>query len=640
MDNKYVKRLEELSAKMRENGIDFFLVPMGDYHGSEYSGKHFACIEYLTGFTGSAGMLLMENLSDGRSLFMLWTDGRYFLQAAEELKKSGVKLMKSGEEGVPEPDVYLSETVKARKESSVIGFDGRVVSASKIEKLRKTLDKVCKDRYSFVSNDLAGKLWDGDKSEQRPPLSSEAVWEIRKNFSGRTRPEKLSMLRAEMKKEGVDAFVITALDETAWLFNLRGNDVLYNPVFLSYAIIEADRARLYLNTGDYPRRVLTPMLFDSDPIEALEYGIKTANDHAGTARKEKTEKLYALPYAEFFDDLEKLAKGGARIAFDGNSASEAVKEAAESGKTEPKNITSPIIRMKAIKNRVEIENVRQAHIYDGVALTKLIYWLKTAVRSGRESATELSVAEKLKSFRKLRSTYIDESFAPIIAYGKHGAIVHYEADAESNIPIGKDGFLLMDTGGHYLEGTTDVTRTIAMGKPSSEEKSHYTAVLQGNLRLADAIFKAGTEGSRLDMIAREPLYRMGLDFNHGTGHGVGYLLNVHEGPQSISIRRKNDVPVEAGMITSNEPGVYFEDRYGIRLENLILCKEQFKTRYGSFLGFETLTMVPFDPEAIDWDMLGEQDRLLLADYHRKVFMTLSPYLEAEESEWLEDICGQ
>ena len=621
--------LEKLFGKMRKQGVDLLLIPMGDYHGSEYISDYFKQIRYLTGFTGSAATVTV--CAENREV-LLFTDGRYFLQAEKELRGSGIKLMKCGNAGVPTVKEYISiKAATSGLKQYCIGFDGRLVSASFVSELMESLKEKGRQKGIRLAADIdpLGEIWNADEENPRPCLPAEPIWELRKNFTGLERGRKLASLRARMREEGAEIFVISALDEIAWLFNLRGNDIDYNPVFLSYALISEKDARLFLNTGDYPRRMITPMLFDNDALNA-------------------EGKIFAQPYSEFFKVLKKQAESGKKIWYDPGAVSYLVKESIEkaAGKSGVPAVTkaSPIKLIKAIKNNTEIENERQAHIYDGVALTKLIYWLKTEVRSGKAAADELSVAEKLKSLRASRPSYLGESFAPIIAYAHHGAIVHYEADEKSRLKIddGKGGehagFLLMDTGAHYLEGTTDVTRTVVLGKPSEEEKRNYTAVLAGNMRLSDAVFKEGTPGNRLDIIAREPLYRLGLDFNHGTGHGVGYLLNVHEGPQNISIRGKNEHGLMAGMICSDEPGFYLDGKYGIRLENLVCCREMFKNSYGSFLGFETLTLVPFDPEAVDFDELSEHDRQLLSDYHRRVLKIIGPELSKEERTWLADIC--
>ncbi len=620
---------DRLIAKTRKLGIDLLLIPMSDFHGSEYISDHFKLIRYLTGFTGSAATVIV--CADSREV-LLFTDGRYFLQAEKELRGSGIKLMKSGNPGVPTVKEYIAiKAATSELKQYCIGFDGRLLSAAYVKELVDCVkDRAGEGKIRLAADiDPLGEVWDEDEENIRPELPAEPIWELRKNFTGLERSKKLAALRMRMREQGADVLVVSALDEIAWLLNLRGNDVAYNPVFLAHALISETDVRLFLNTGDYPRRVITPMLFENDAVEA-------------------GGKIYAQPYSEFYKALKKIAKSRKRIWYDPETVSYLVQEcsaqALSGGVSGPVTKPSPLRLMKAVKNPVEIDNERQAHIYDGVALTRLIYWLKEEVKSGREETDELQLAEKLVKLRAEQSSYLGESFAPIIAFAHHGAIVHYEADEKSRLKIEGNvndkgaRFLLMDTGAHYLEGTTDVTRTVVMGQAEPDEKRNYTAVLAGNLRLANAVFKEGTPGNRLDIIAREPLYRIGLDFNHGTGHGVGYLLNVHEGPASISIRGKNEHALMPGMICSDEPGVYLDGKYGIRLENLVCCRELYRNSFGSFMGFETLTLVPFDPDAVDFDMLDEKDRQLLADYHRRVRMTIGPLLPEKERAWLDDIC--
>ena len=382
--------------------------------------------------------------------------------------------------------------------------------------------------------------------------------------------------------------------------NLRGNDIAYNPVFLSYLVLSGARATLYVRN-----RESLPVFEEAVDVRA---------------------------YEDFYQDLKSFP-AGSRIWLDADTVNYKIVSLLD-GKYKIMTAKSPIALEKAVKNHTEIENERLAHIRDGVAVTRFIRWLKTEVRTGKEEATELSAAEKLEGYRKQMPHYLGQSFAPIIAYGSHGAIVHYEPTEGTDIPLGNESFLLADTGGHYLEGTTDITRTIVMGSITKLQKQHYTAVLMGNLRLMDAKFRYGLSGAHLDYLAREPLYRMGLDFKHGTGHGVGYLLNVHEGPNAIRSRVAEDGVFKQGMITSDEPGLYIEGAYGIRLENLILCVHAEKTEYGQFMQFEPLTFVPFDPEAVDLEMLTGRDKELFEGYQKQVYETLAPYLTEEEKQWL------
>ena len=650
--NIYSKRISKLAERMKRQGIDACLIPMCDDHNSEYVGDYYKNIRYFTGFTGSAGTLVVSAARrqiKGQPAYaaFLWTDGRYFIQAAEELKGSGIKLMKAGEEGVPAIPEFLSALKKSVLEAEedrqaeggspenqapakyTVALDGRLFTTPMVENLARAIGAVKGGNAALVTEEqTADEVIEDDDGFERPEMPHSAIWELAPSFAGITREEKLGTLRDELENftnadgERPTVFVLTALDEIAWLFNLRGGDVDFNPVFMAYALVTEDHASLFLNTGDYPRRILTPAVYSGKP--------PSGSGH----------EMYAFPYQEFFKALKKLAEAGAVIAYDRSSASYAVTSVIErNAAKKPVALTSPVRMMKAVKNHVEIENEKKAHLYDGVAITKLLYWLKTSVRTGEASATELSVAYKLAGLRAEQPHYLGESFAPISAYAEHAAIVHYEADEKSDAEIKNEGMLLLDTGGHYLEGTTDVTRTVVMNDSehplSKEEKQAYTAVLMGNLRLADAVFKAGTTGSSLDILAREPLFKIGRDFNHGTGHGVGYLLNVHEGPNNISMRRRGDAGFAPGMITSDEPGVYIEGKFGVRLENLLLCVEKdIEGADGTYLGFEPLTLVPFDHEAIDFSMMTEEDKRLLREYEEKVWVSISPRLSRKEREWL------
>ena len=587
-------RLQRLREQMSACGIGIYIIPMNDFHGSEYIGDYFKLIAYFSGFTGSAGTLVVTQEDE-----YLWTDGRYFLQAEKQLEMTGIKLQKMGESGV----LTIAEFVKSYMEQETqkektVGFDGRLVSAGFAEKLRGL--KIVSDQ------DLAGKLWDEDTQHLRPAFPKAPVWRLEDAYAGVSAGEKLSRIREDMKKKKADYLMLTTLDDIAWLTNLRGGDIAYNPVFLSYMIVTETEALLFCH------------IEDSDIKEYL-----SACD------------IKLQDYDEFYNRIQEILPKS-RVWIDPASVSLRVTELIPDG-CEKIEAANPLIRRKAIKNKTEVQNIRQAHIKDGVAVTKFIYWLKTRVRSGKERVTETGAAEKLVQFRRQQEDYLGESFAPIIAHGKHGAIVHYNAQDGDNAWIEAENFLLCDTGAHFLQGTTDITRTIAMGTLTQEQKRHYTAVLQGNLRLTNARFKHGLTGANLDYIAREPLYRLGLDFNHGTGHGVGYLLNVHEGPNAFRMRYFEDGVFEEGMVTSNEPGFYPEGQYGIRLENLIVCTAAEETQYGQFLCFEPLTMVPFDKEAIDEKMLTQEDKHLLNAYHRQVYEAIADRLTEEERVWLFEV---
>lgn len=593
MQKEQIKeRLLQLKKAMKDNGIAVYVIPMNDFHGSEYIGDYFKLIRYFSGFTGSAGTLVVTEEES-----FLWTDGRYFIQAQQELDKTEIRLQKMGEKDVPSVAEFILDYFdgKERVKKAAVGFDGRLVSIAFVRKL---------DGLSIVSDkDLAGDIWNRDKENKRPAFPKNPIWVLDEKYSGQAAEDKLSKIRENMQKEKADVLLLSTLDDIAYMTNLRGSDIAYNPVFLSYMIITKDDAALYCNIN---------------------------NPQIDNYLKEKGIRVCG--YESFYDDIKRIEEKSC-VWMDEQSASYRMSELLpEDCKRLAKS--NPVILQKALKNEIEAENIRIAHRKDGVAVTKFIYWLKNYVCTGREYATEISAAEKLVQFRKQQPDYLGESFAPIIAFAEHGAIVHYCAKEISDTALEARSFLLADVGGHYLQGTTDITRTVAMGKLTAEQKRYYTAVLQGNLRLANAYFKKGLIGANLDYLAREPLYRLGLDFNHGTGHGVGYLLNVHEGPNGFRMRQDAEGVFEEGMVTSDEPGLYLEGEYGIRLENLILCMNAAKTSCGQFLKFEPLTMVPFDREAIDAKMLTAEDRKLLNAYHAKVYDTIAQELTEEERKWL------
>ncbi len=586
------ERLQALREEMKSRSLAAYIVPTDDFHSSEYVGNYFKAREYLSGFTGSAGTLLVEP-----DRAALWTDGRYFLQAEQQLAGSGIRLMKSGQPGVPALADYLAESLS---EGDVIGFDGRCVTGAFVEKLK---EKTGEKRIAFYGEeDLAGLVW-----RERPPLSAEPVWELSTAYAGLSREEKLAAVREKMTKRQADAFLTTALDEIAWLLNLRGNDVKNTPVFLAYFLLTENCAALCAQK------------------EAFSEEIREKLGQAGI-------NLY--PY-EGIEELTAALPLGTRLLADEGKVNYRLLQAVPEG-VKRVGGESPIALLKAVKTPREITNIRQAHEKDGAAVTRFIYWLKTNVEKG--TVTEMGAADQLEQFRSGMEGYLGPSFDPIIAYGAHGAVVHYEATPETDAVLRPEGFCLADTGGHYIEGTTDITRTIALGELTAEEKRAYTLVLKGHLRLGAAKFLQGVCGQNLDVLAREPLWQEGLDYNHGTGHGVGYLLSVHEGPQSFRWRITKEascVPLEEGMILSNEPGLYLTGKFGIRHENLVLVRKGEKNDFGQFMYLEPLTMVPFDRDAIDEKLLTVEERKLLNDYHQRVFEAVSPWLAGEELLWLE-----
>ena len=586
------KELTQLREAMARHGVDWYLVPTDDFHGSEYVGDFFKCRSHVSGFTGSAGTLLVSGTWAG-----LWTDGRYFLQAAQQLEGSGIDLMKMGEPDVPSLTAFLSEQLQA---GQVLGFDGRTVSGVLYDRLKR----IAEEHGASVAcgMDLAGESW-----TDRPPMSAEPVFELPAELVGQSRAEKLAHVRAEIAKAGADTLVLASLADICWLYNIRGNDVACTPVVLSFSAVTEREAILFLNPAVLPEDVRAHL--EADGVEIRPYG--------------------------GIDGYVRGLKPGSTVMLNPAVVNSAILAAVPEGvRVLPK--TDPTVLPKAAKNPTEVANIREAHVKDGVAVTRLMYWLKHEI--GRTPMDELSVAEKLEEFRREQEHYLEPSFSPIIAYGPHGAIVHYSATEESNAVIQPRSFLLADTGGHYLEGTTDITRTFAMGPLTDEEKRFYTLVLKGHLRLGAARFQHGCTGLNLDYLAREPLWRIGMDYNHGTGHGVGYVLGVHEGPQGFRWRQNGNAAVlEPGMVTSDEPGIYLEGKFGIRLENLTVVCETLTNEYGRFLHLEYLTMVPFDLEAIVPEMLEPCEKAWLNEYHELVREKLLPRLPEEEGRWLLEV---
>lgn len=588
------EKLAALRAEMKTRGLGAYVVVTDDFHASEYVGAFFKARAWLSGFTGSAGTLVVLPESAA-----LWTDGRYFLQAAQQLAGSGIELMRDGQSGVPTLADFLRDNVE---EGGFIGFDARTVSA---DLARAIGAKTAAKHIRFAGDeDLVDLIW-----SDRPALSCGKLWALDAKYAGFTREEKLAQVRGKMKELGADVFVIPALDEIAWLLNLRGSDVLYTPVFLSFLLLTQDGATLCVQH------------------EAVSAEIEAALAADG---------ITLAPYDAVYRLVSSLP-AGTRVLLDGARANyRLMNSVPENAVTLEK--TSPIQLMKAIKHPLEQENERKAHLIDGVAVTRFIYWLKHNV--GRERITELSAAEKLTALRAEGEGFLDQSFEPIIAFAEHGAIVHYDPTPETDVEMQPRSFCLADTGGQYLTGTTDITRTIALGALTDEEKRIYTLVLRGHLQLGAAKFLHGCTGENLDIYARAPLWEQGLDFNHGTGHGVGFVLGVHEGPERVHWRvtgKKEHVVIEEGMLFSNEPGMYLAGKFGVRTENLVLVRDAGSSEYGRFLSLEPLTLVPYDRDAIDVSLLTSSDVSLLNSYHAKVFAALSPYLAGDELAWLKEV---
>ncbi len=585
------ERLSRLRALMQQKGAGAYYVPTADFHLSEYVNPYFKSRQYLTGFTGSAGTLVVT-----MDEAALWVDGRYFIQAEEQLSGTPVKLMKMGEEGVPSVLEYLSKL----PEGAVIGLDGRTVSAAMALRMEKTLST--RNITLEPDMDLVGDIW-----PDRPPLPNAPVYVLGVDSVGVSAADKIADIRRVLVEKDADAHVLCTLDDIAWLFNLRGGDVECNPVFLSYAIIERDAAYIFADKSKF---------------------------HACVQEYLRQLNVTLLPYNDIYEFASKYDEGDA-ILLSTASVNYTLYD-----KLYDKAIIideeNPEQLKKAIKNPVEIENMRKAHIKDGLAVMRFMRWVKENV--GKEPISELSAAAKMDSLRLETEGNLGRSFSTISAYGPHAALPHYAPTEESNLAVEPRGFLLMDSGGQYYEGTTDITRTIAVGPLTDTEKKHFALVLRSMLRLANARFLYGCRGLNLDILARGPLWDEGLDFKHGTGHGIGYLLNVHEAPNGfrwkIVPERVDSCVFEEGMITSDEPGIYIEGSHGIRTENLIVCRKGEKNEYGQFMYFETLTMAPIDLDAIDPSYLNDTEKQQLNDYHKLVYEKLSPYMDDGEREWL------
>ena len=595
------ERIEALRERMRREGMDAYMVPTADFHGSEYVGAHFKCREYLSGFTGSAGTLVVTGTEAG-----LWVDGRYFVQAEAQLAGSPVRLYRMGMENVPSIREFLLDRLP---EGGVLGFDGRTVSAGEAQGLEEGLSE--KRIRLAVSKDLVDEIWEG-----RPPLSENRVWVLGERYAGRSASDKLQSVRAAMRESGADLHVITALDDIAWILNIRGSDVRCNPVALAYLAVSEEACILFTGLGE------------EEPRGGFGNLTEEAAAHLASLSVE------VKPYHGVYRFAREVS--GKTVLMEAKKVNCALYTAFAAANRIVEGVT-PASRMKAVKNFVEAENLRRAHVKDGVAVTRFMYWMKK--NAGKIPMDEITASDYLDGLRKEQGC-LDLSFPTISAYREHGAICHYMATEESKKPICAEGLYLVDSGGQYLEGTTDVTRTFALGPLSDEERELFTAVAVGMLRLADAKFLYGCRGRNLDYIAREELWRRGLDFNHGTGHGVGYLLNVHERPNGFGWRdmpgKDDNAVLEEGMVTSDEPGIYLEGRFGVRIENLLLCVKREKNGYGQFMGFESLTCVPIDLDAIDPAVMTERDVELLNRYHRKVYETLEPYFAGEEREWLRE----
>ncbi len=586
------QRLKKLRDLMAKRGMDAYVIPTSDFHESEYVGDYFKARKYMSGFTGSAGTLVVTAKEA-----CLWTDGRYFIQAANQLKDTTVTLMKIGEEGTPLIEDYLYKAIPAKGK---LGFDGRVVTASEG---RSFMERLADKQVSLAtSEDLVDLIW-----EDRPAMSAKPAFLLDEKYAGKSAVQKLDELRKAMKENGCTIHVITTLDDIAWLFNIRGNDVECNPVVLSYAVITMEKAHFFVNPACLNEEIREKLSADGVEIH---------------------------PYGEIISFVKSLS-ADETVLLDPQKVNYEIDSSIQGKKVEKAN---PTQLAKAIKNPVELKNIRNAHIKDGVAFTKFMYWLKTNV--GKIPMTEMSAAEYLLARRAEQDGFIEPSFETISAYKANAAMMHYSATEESNAELKPEGMLLVDSGGQYYEGTTDITRTMVLGPITEEQKLHFTTVLRSNLSLANARFLHGCIGMNLDILARGPIWDLNLDYKCGTGHGIGYLLNVHEAPNGfrwkIVAERRDSAVLEEGMVTTDEPGIYIEGSHGIRTENELICRKGVKNGDGQFMYFEPVTYAPIDLDGVDPQYMTEKERRTLNDYHAMVYGLLFNYLTEEERDWLKE----
>ena len=584
------ERLKALREQMKEKKIDIYIVPTADFHQTEYVGEYFKARKYITNFSGSAGTAVIT-ADEAR----LWTDGRYFIQAAEQIAGTTVELMKMGEPGVPTIKEYLADTLKA---GGNIGFDGRAVAMSE----GLAYEEIAKEKNGRViyACDLIDEIW-----EERPALSAEPAWILEEKYAGETAAGKLSRIREYMKENGASVHVLTTLDDICWTLNMRGNDIEFFPLVLSYGIITMSQMHLYINEAKL-----------SEEMKA-----QFAKDN-----------ILLHPYNDIYEDVKMIAEEES-VLIDSARLNYALYSNIPDGvkKIEQRN---PEVLFKAVKNPVEIENIRKAQLKDSVAHVRFMKWLKENV--GKIRITEMSASEKLDEFRMEMGNFIRPSFEPISSYGEHCALMHYTSSPETDVELKEGNVFLTDTGAGFYEGSTDITRTYALGEIPDIMKEHFTLTLMGHMGLANARFLYGCTGMNLDLMARKPLWDRGLDFKCGTGHGMGYLLSIHESPAGFRWRyRAGETAVlEEGMVLTDEPGIYIEGSHGIRLENEILVRKGEQNEYGQFMYFETITYIPMDLDAVKTEMLPEETRIQLNDYHRTVYEKISPYLNDEEKEWL------
>ena len=582
---KVSERIAKLRALMAEKGIDAYVVPTADFHQSEYVGEHFKARKYITGFSGSYGTAVICQDDAG-----LWTDGRYFFQATNELEGSGVRLMKMFVGDTPSVTEYLADKIP---EGGKVGFDGRVLSMDEGKEYEDALSP--KNISIDYEEDLIDQIW-----EDRPPLSDKPAFFLDEKYSGESSAHKLERVRKIMKDNGATVHIIASLDDTGWLLNVRGDDIDFFPLLLSYSIVRMDGVDLYVDETKLNDRILEEF---------------------------KKVNVTLHPYNDIYEDIKKL-------------------DASETALIDPmkmnyalyKNIpckiveaANPTILMKAMKNDVELENIKEAHIKDGIAITKFMYWIKT--RYDKEDITELSSADKLTSLRAAQEGYIRDSFEPLCAFADHAAMMHYSPSKETDA-------VLKDTGGGYYEGSTDITRTFILGSIDQDMKKYFTAVVRAMMNLSRANFLYGCHGYNLDVLVRQPIWDLNIDFQCGSGHGVGYLGNVHEPPTGFRwyvVPSKNEHhQLEEGMVITDEPGIYEDGKFGIRIENEFIVRKGELNKYGQFMHFETITFAPIDLDGIDPEEMTKSEREWLNTYHKDVYEKIGPHLTDEEREWLKE----
>ena len=594
MKHNICDRVAKLREIMKENGVAYYYITTADYHASEYADDFFKEREFMSGFTGSNGNLLI-----GMDMAGLWTDGRYFIQAEKELEGSGIELFRMAEEGVPTTLEYLEANMK---DGEVLAFDGRTVSTGLGQQMEEMVAE--KNGKIFYQVDYVDSIW-----ADRPSRKCEEAFALDEKICGKTVAEKLDMVRDVMNKKGCSNLVLSKMDDIMWLFNIRGGDVACTPVALSYAVVTKDNSYLFLQ--------------DKAVTEELKAWIDK-------------RPVVLCDYESIMDFLQKTVWDGAVLMDKANISYAIYKLVSEAAEVVLGD--NPTELLKSMKNEVELEMMREVYLKDSLVVCRFMKWIKENI--GKVPMTEVSAAEYMDNLRKSTEGFLDLSFPTICGYKENAAMMHYQATEECHKELAPEGMLLIDCGGQYLGGTTDVTRTFALGPVSDEMKVHFTAVAMGMLRLLNGKFLYGCTGRNVDILARGPLWDMNIDYKCGTGHGIGYILNVHEGPQNVRWRfleGMKEVPLEAGMLLSNEPGVYIEGSHGIRTENIMVTKNDVKNGDGQFMCFESLTFAPIDLDLIDTSIMERKDIENLNRYHREVYEKISPLMTKEEAEWLKEV---